>query len=234
MNDQVASVKKTNDYLIRERDSLKAKNHQYAQDIVAYKERIDDCFREIQENDKTIKKLKEEQENTLNELDKLKLQLEEYQTINSEMLDEIGILNRKIDDLSADRIELMRKYDILENLKSIEYEETIHRMVEETLSDIKDKYKPDLKTIKEIVEKIEGPHTVKNVWDDISLRNLDILESIEAALQSEHISYELVDCCDEIENYIFVKYTIIKAIKSLIFEMLSDKEKDRNLSDMIQ
>lgn len=231
-NEEITGLKKEKERLTKANETLKTKNEKLAQKLVDAENHIEEYIGEIEAKDSSIISLKSEQEELFKKIDSINLKLEASEKNNSDYVSQIDILKKQCSELKEDKKQLQADYETLNNAKTLEYEVTISRIVEDTLANIKDKYSPELKTITTMVKDMEGPHTIKNVWDNISQKNLAILENIEGALQCEHFKYDLIDDCDDMENYIFVKFTIIKALKSLIFELLSEEEKKKNINDL--
>ena len=44
------------------------------------------------------------------------------------------------------------------------------------------------------------------------------------------IEYALIDVCDTVENYVYVEFKIIKAIKAMFFDALSEHEKEEKIN----
>lgn len=117
--------------------------------------------------------------------------------------------------------------------KIAEYNEAIQKLVMDTIEDLKENYMLEADQFDEIINSIDGDHSIIAIWKKLSDINAGIIEDVEAAMRSNILTVDIIDRCDEMENNILIKYIILKAIKSLYFEYLSLNEKKGSISDTI-
>lgn len=173
-------------------------------------------------------------------IDERSLQIEELNKIRLRLEENICLLRaeaeKKDDEIQAahtEQEELVAKVTALQNERELEYARTISRLVEETIADLKVDYSLEIKQISEIMDNIDGSHDIISVWKHLSALNLEKVVDVEIAMSNDLVDIGILDTCDEIENNILLKYIILKSIKSLLFEFMSEKEKTKSLSERI-
>lgn len=139
---------------------------------------------------------------------------------------------KQISGLHEEKIALVKERDSLKEKRIMQYEDTILRLVKDTIAELKDNYKLSQEQFECIMSEIDEPHTIAKVWKKLSHNNQEVVENIEIALKREHMDMDIIDQCDEVENHLLVKYIIVKAIKAAIFENMSYKEKHSSLADI--
>ncbi len=164
------------------------------------------CKKELTNNDKTIKKLRDESK----EKD---LTISNHNKTIKELRDELKGIKEE---------------------KELQYDISINRLVKDTINDLKDEYDIDIKEFESILNSIEGEHNIINIWAKISEINEQTIDKIEMSLRNSILDPEIIDCCNDVENNIMAKYVIIKSIKSLYYEYLSKNEKEKKMFDGLQ
>lgn len=139
---------------------------------------------------------------------------------------------KQITGLHEEKVTLVKERDTLKEKRIMQYEDTILRLVKDTIAELKDNYKLSQEQFECIMNEIDEPHTIAKVWRKLSHNNQEVVENIEIALKKEHMDMDTIDQCDEVENHLLVKYMIVKAIKAAIFENMSYKEKHSSLADI--
>ena len=147
------------------------------------------------------------------------------------------LLKEKEDTISKQQTtinDIEGKNKILEDQKIVKYDETIIRLVVDTIEDLREKYDVDIKDFERILAGINGEQNIANVWHYISTINEQFIEEIEAELRENKIKMEIIDKCNEVENLILSKYVMIKAIKSLHYEYMSCLEKNEMMFEELR
>ena len=119
---------------------------------------------------------------------------------------------------------------MLEERKGIEYDKAIMKLVTETIEDLKYDNPMSKERLKDIIGLKDIKGSVTDIWNAISSKNIQVVEDVEAALRKNRASLDLIDFCDEIEDYVIAKYIIIKAIKAYLHEQMSIKESQAEIN----
>lgn len=177
-----------------------------------------------------VKSLKNYNEECIRENSKLLLDIKSREATINRQEEEKKQLLSKIENLrkQAEK-ELCELKELLEQ-SEIKFDRTVLRVIESTALEIKSDFDLSFEEINGILDDLEKPCTIKNVWQQLSERCIANLENIEHAIQNEHIEYALIDVCDTVENYVYVEFKIIKAIKAMFFDALSEHEKEEKIN----
>lgn len=184
----------------------------------------------LDERVKELAVLAEERSLKIEELDKIRLRLEETMRLLKE---DVAKKEKENQTVHAELEEVLEEKSMLQNERELKYRETIQRLIEGTIADLKIDYSLDIKQIDEIMDKIDGEHDIISVWKHLSALNLERLVDVEISMSNDLVDMEVLDVCDEIENNILLKYIILKSVKSLLFEFMSEKEKTVSMAKKI-
>lgn len=139
-------------------------------------------------------------------------------------------LNEKNNSLQKEIKQITEQYALLEERKGIEYDKAIMKLVTETIEDLKYDNPMSKERLKDIIGLKDIKGSVTDIWNAISSKNIQVVEDVEAALRKNRASLDLIDFCDEIEDYVIAKYIIIKAIKAYLHEQMSIKESQAEIN----
>ena len=201
------------------------------------RESVERELRDIENSLKQKQNIVEERNTTIieNEL-KIKKQaalISEQEVSLHEYKEKINEKDSKIKELNEKIVELEEKFTEFNEEKIAEYNDAIQKLVIDTIEDLKENYMLEVDQFDEIINSIDGDHSVIAIWNRLSSFNASIIEEVETAMRSNKVTADIIVRCDEIENNILVKYIILRAIKSLYFEYLSMNEKNGSISSNI-
>ena len=190
----------------QEKELLLGEVEREKSDKLEVENELQKCKRELENNDKTIKSLRDETK-------------EKEKTISN--------THKAIKELKDELRGIKEE-------KELQYDISINRLVNETINDLKEEYDIDIKEFESILNSIDGERNIINIWDKISEINKQTIDKIETSLRNSILDPEIIDCCNDVENNIMAKYVIIKSIKSLYYEYLSKNEKEKKMFDGLQ
>lgn len=227
----------------KERDAVVEKKERAEENAREEKKHFEDSIEELMQQLDSEKEASEKTKRELEELNlinkDLALKEKSLRDTNEELEKRIYLHNDEINSLKSIIEEYENKNKDLEQIlakiqekKKLEYDETIIKLTQEIISDLENEYSLSLPQITEILNGIEEPHSIINVWESISSKNALLLHSVSEAIENDIADMTTIDWCDDAENNLLVKYIILKSIKSLLFEYMSVKEKQTSIASI--
>ncbi len=117
----------------------------------------------------------------------------------------------------------------LQDKRQLEFDEAIKRLVSDTIEDLKEDYDIEISEYEKIVGELGEDKSILSTWELISKKNALIIDEIQNSMRNNIVKMDIIDQCNEVENNVLLKYVIVKAIKSLYFELMSSSEKNKKI-----
>lgn len=219
--------------LEKESEKIHSKEHEFIQQRLSLEGQLKQCRENLEqkqtENNELLNKI-EEQGAEISHKERIVIEQENL------LCDYKILLNAEKKYKNEIEEQLNAQSLLIENLKYAqiyEYNDTIKKLVLDTVDDLKTNYSLSEKQFDTIINSFDSENNILSIWTRLSQISEDFIKDIELSMRDNLVTESMISQCDSIENNILAKYIIIKAIKSLYFEYLSQREKNRNIGEEI-
>lgn len=167
---------------------------------------------------KQITTLKNENQKLQNELDRKKVIIEE----NDLKLSELEKLHQTITDL---------RFELSQAKEEAYSDVVLKRLCSEIMDEIKASPLSDDEVLSLAKKRFKEADTIVDAWYQISNYSQEHMKQIIDNISNSTEAHSTLDVIEEIEDGILIKFAVLKAIKSILYNELEIAEAKRTISD---